>query len=163
MRSPTALAALLCLLAACGGGDPKEATDRGQAALGSGDGKSALESFEAALACLAPGDPDWLRASVGRCQALARLDPARAKTEFLALARAHPGTVGEQDFAIVVGDLIAHGGILEAIDVVEAGSARFPESPRMLALREQVVAASQRARDPGAMQRLKGLGYVGDE
>ena len=166
MRPPSTpaplLALLLCLCAACGEGDPKALTDRGTAALGAGRDAEAIESFDRALAGLDPASADWLRASLGRCRALARSQPAKAKGEFLALAKAHPTRVQEQDFGQIVDELVREDAIVEAIDVMDAGIKLHPESPGMQQVRARVLEASQKAQSPEALDKLKGLGYVGD-
>jgi hypothetical protein len=150
-------------LSACSGGDPKELSDQASSALATGDDRRALEGFEKALASLMPGDPAWLRASLGRCQALARLDPPAAKKAFLELARAHSAKVEVVDFGMIVGELVRKGAMIEAIDVMDAGIKLYPESPEMTSIRAQVMEASSKTQDPAAMQKLKGLGYVGDD
>ena len=146
----------------CGSSDPKALTDAGAAALNSGDPKGALASFDKALEHMQPEQPDYLRASVGRCEALARIDPMRAKVDFLALSRSQASRVGEQDFSAVVNELVRRGAIGPAAEIAEAGMKRFPESPAMLGLRDAVGDAAKRSSDPEALKKLKGLGYAGD-
>ena len=155
------LAALL--LGSCAPSDPKTLTDEGASALGAGDAAKAQESFEAALTGIDPSHPEWLRASIGRCQALARRDGPAAKKAFLELATAHPSRVNEQDFSLVVSELVQHDAIVEAIDVMDAGVKLYPESPAMQTIKEKVLAASSKSKDAGALEKLKGLGYVGSD
>ena len=153
---------LACLLAACGGSDPKALTDAGSAALNSGDAKAALSSFDRALAGMTAQDPSFLRASIGRCQALARIDPARAQADFLELARAQPERVREPEFVAVASELAARGSIGPATAVAEEGMKRYPGSPAMTALRDRIGDAAKQADDPESLKKLKGLGYAGD-
>lgn len=155
---------LLCLTAACSGSsDPKALTDQGQAALTSGDARGAAQHFEDALKHMNAAHPDFLRASMGRCQALARQDPKRAKDDFLALAKQHSDRVKDADFGLITGELVKKGAIVEATEVVTAGMKMFPESPKMVVLRDQVGDAAKKSADPEAMKQLKGLGYAGGD
>jgi tetratricopeptide (TPR) repeat protein len=148
---------------ACGGSsDPHALTDSGAAALNSGNPKQALSDFDQALEHMDPANPDFLRAKIGRCQALARTDAARAQTEFLALAKDPAAKVGEQDYATVALDLVKSNAIGPAVAIAEAGIRRYPESPTMKNLRDKVGDAAKKANDPDAMKKLKGLGYAGD-
>jgi hypothetical protein len=162
MRNAFSIGCLALVLLGCGASS-KELTDKGAAALGSGDARSALESFDGALKQMSPSDPDYLRASMGRCQALARLDPNRAKEDFLALARSQPGKLREQDYAQIADELVKTRAASDAIDVMDAGVKAFPESPQMQVLKQRVVEASKKSKDPAALGKLKGLGYTGDD
>jgi len=152
----------LGLLAACGGRDPKALTDAGAAALNSGDAAAAIASFDRALEHMDASSPDFLRASVGRCRALARTDPVRAQTDFLELSRAQPARVREPEFAAVAQELADRGAIAPAVAVAEEGMKRFPESPAMKVLRDRIGDAAGKAGDPESLKKMKGLGYAGD-
>jgi hypothetical protein len=155
------LAGLLVL--ACGGSsDPRALTDSGASALNSGDPKKALSEFDKALEHMDAANPDFLRAKIGRCQALARTDAARAQADFLALAKDPAAKVAEQDYATVALDLVKSNAIGPAVAVAEAGMKRYPESPAMKSLRDRVGDAAKKSNDPEAMKKLKGLGYAGD-
>ncbi len=154
---------LLLALAACGPGDPRALTNEAKATLAGGDASKAEQQFREALSGLKPGDPDFARASIGRIQALARLDAARAKDEFLAYAQANRSSLAEEDYSLVVSELLRRDHTLEAIEVMDAGVKAFPESPRMAAVKKEVAEQAQKAKDPAAMQKLKGLGYVGGD
>ncbi len=157
-----ALPILGCLLAlACGSSDPRALTDSGAVALNSGKAKQALADFDAALGHMDAGHPDFLRASVGRCQALARTDATRAQTEFLALAKSSD-RVGAQDYATVALDLVQSNAIGPAAAIAEAGMKRYPNSAEMKTLRDRVGDAAKKSNDPEAMKKLQGLGYAGD-
>jgi hypothetical protein len=154
---------LVIALVSCGNTDPKALTDEGTAALGSGDAATAIKSFDAALQNLTPQSPDYLRARMGKCQALARKDPPAAKVEFLALCKAEPGRLREQDFSTVVSELLKHDAVVEAAEVMDAGVKMFPESPKMQVVKELVIDASKKAKSSEGMDKLKGLGYVGTD
>jgi hypothetical protein len=154
---------LLLLLASCGSKDAKALTEAGSAALNSGDAKGAISSFESALELMDANHPDFLRASVGRCEALARTDPTRAQADFLALAKAQPARVREPEFIAIATELAERGSIGPAVAIAEEGMKRFPESPAMTVLRDQVGDAAKKANDPESLQKLKGLGYAGDD
>jgi hypothetical protein len=153
---------VLGTLAACGNDDPRALTAAGTKALNSGDPKGAIASFDRALAGMEASDPDFLRASIGRCQALARTEPVRAQVDFLELARAHPARVQEPEFIAVATDLAGRGSIGPATAIAEEGMKRFPESPAMLVLRDQIGDAAKAAGDPESLKKMKGLGYTGD-
>jgi hypothetical protein len=154
---------LACAASSCADSDPRSLTDKGSAALGSGDARSAIESFDAALKHMGAANPDFLRASLGRCRALASQNPRQAKDDFLALARSTPGKLQEQDYSAVASELVKKGAVTEAVEVMDAGLKAFPESPKMQILKQQVVEASKKSNDPAALKKLKGLGYAGDD
>ena len=153
---------LACLLVSCGSDDPKALTDAGTAALNSGDAAGAIAKFDRALAGMPASDPDFRRASIGRCQALARTDPARAQADFLELAAAQPALIREPEYVAVATDLASRGSIANATAVAEAGMKRYPESPAMASLRDSIGDAAKKAGDPESLRRLQGMGYVGD-
>jgi hypothetical protein len=162
-RRISSIVILACLVTSCGETDPKALTDRGSAALGSGDTPTAIESFDAALQHMDSRNPEFLRASLGRCQALARQNPKQAKEDFLALARSSSAKLREQDYSAIANELVKKGAVSDAIDVMDAGLRAFPESPQMQLLKNQIVDASKKSKDPGALNKLKGLGYTGDD
>jgi hypothetical protein len=159
---PRPSAFTLCLLLSCGSSDPKRLTDAGSAALNSGDAKGAVADFDRALEHMDASHPDYLRACVTRCQALARIDPTRAKDDFLALARSPSARVRDSDFVAVSTELFRRNAISSAIEIAEVGMKSFPESPAMKTLRDTFGDAAKKANDPAALERLKGLGYAGD-
>jgi hypothetical protein len=162
LRHVLPILVVLAVLACGGSSDPRALTDSGAAALNSGDPKKALSEFDQALEHMDASSPDFLRAKIGRCQALARTDAARAQTEFLALAKDPAAKVGEQDYTTVALDLVKSHAIGPAVAVAEAGIHRYPESPAMKSLRDKVGDAAKKSNDPEAMKKLKGLGYAGD-
>lgn len=155
----------LVALAACSK-DAKSLTDSGYASLGKGDSKGALSEFEAALPKIdATANADlYRRAAIGRCEALARIDPKRARTEFVALVKAQPGRIVEGDLTAIV-----HGmtrartpeALKEAIELLDAAKTMYPDSPKLDDIAKVVVAEATRANDPVAIERLKSMGYVG--
>jgi hypothetical protein len=156
---------LLVVLAACSK-DPKSLTDSGAAHVGRGEYKAALADFEDALEQFGSdtSSRDYLRAAIGRCEALARIDPKRAKTEFIALAKAQTGRILEGDFTRIVHGMLQVGTAesrSEAVDLVAAAQEMFPKSPKLDAIAEVVVKEATRVNDPVAIERLKSMGYVG--
>ena len=162
MHRLSSILLLTCLVTACAESDPKVLTDKGSAALGAGDAPAAIESFDAALHHMDAQHPDYLRASMGRCQALARQNPHQAKDDFLALARSASDKLREQDYSTIVDELLKKGAFSDAVEVMDAGIKAFPESPQMQTLKNSVVEASKKSKDRGALNKLKGLGYAGD-
>lgn len=164
MPAPRFCPLVLCLaplLPACGGGsDPAELTRAGYSQLNSGNAQEAQASFERALASLQPGDPEYVRASLGLAQVLAARHPTRAKELFLELSAKR--LVQEGDFRLVAGALVSARHFEEATALVQVGMTAFPESPRMAELRDFVGDSAQKmgSEVPAA---LKGLGYVGSD
>ena len=149
-------------LGACSSSDPKTLTDAGSKALGSGDAKEAVELFDDALAHMNTQGGDFLRASMGRFQALARLDPTRTKNEFLAFQAAHTDQVKDADFKLVVDELLKRGSLTAATDIVAAAKQAYPESTVVVQLINALGDAARKANDPASVGKLKGLGYTGD-
>ena len=161
MRTPHCLTLALALsLAACGGGsgDAKEA---GFQALQSGDFADAVASFEEALETRSTGDADYAEVAVGHCQALAHVDSTKTKTTFLALE----DHTTDKDYSIVVAELVSVSEFEVAIEILAAGVARFPSSPKMQQIRERVgktmEIASRESANPEATTALKALESMG--
>jgi len=152
----------LLLLVACGGSDPTSSANEGFAALGKGDAQGALAKFDAALDGLDTGNPQYLRASIGRCEALAQIDGAKASKSFLDLAVKVPAKIGEDDYSLICSKLLQGGFTLEAIDVMDAGKKRFPGSKKMEDTLVAVQAAAKKQSTPDALKKLASLGYAGD-
>jgi hypothetical protein len=144
----------------CGDSDPKELTSAALVSIGSGDWDAGLAGFEKALEHMDPSNPEYMRASIGRCRALARLDPARGKAEFLKLADAQKSRIEAQDFHQVVSEFVARRDFMPAIDLMESAKVMFPGSPKFKEMAESVVKASKTAGDTRALDRLKSLGYL---
>src|SRR6188768_2107484 len=161
MRRLHVFLALVPLFASCSGGsDPKELTNDAMVAIGSGDWNAGLAGFEKALEHMDPTSPEYMRASIGRCRALARLDPARGKSEFLKLADAQKSRIEFQDFHLMVGEFMGRGDYPTAVDMMESAKAMFPGSPKFKEMADSVVKASKNAGDSRALAKLKSLGYL---
>jgi hypothetical protein len=156
---------LLFLIPACGGSsDPQTLLDEGGQALNSGEYADAAERYAAALEALDddPSRPEWLRAKLGWILAQTRLDAARAKDEFLAVAGAHPSKVQDRDFNQVGARLGDAGKLDEAVAVLKVGMEAHPESVHLKALMDDLGKKAEASGSAGALDALKGLGYVGD-
>jgi len=167
---PRALTGLLALplLAGCGdtdagAADPTRLADAGYASLGSSDFEGALDDFERALGALEPGAPGFVRAAMGKVEALIHLDAGRARDEFLALAAGYPDAVGTREFKTVGGKLTSEKRFEEAISVLHAGLEAYAEDPGLQAMLDRVAEESERAGDAGALDALRGLGYLGSK
>ncbi len=163
MRPRTLLLLLPLLAPACGPADPRALTDAGASALASGDSPKARDCFEQALAELKPGDPEYVRASLGLFQALVRGEPVQARDKFLAFAKAQAASVNEGHYGAMVGEFLRRDRTAEAIDVMDAGVKAFPNSEVMLAIQKRVEEQARTAKDPAALQKMKGLGYIGGD
>jgi hypothetical protein len=154
---------LLALAASCGSSDPKALTNEGWSALQAGRYQEASKHFDQALSAL--GDQtsgsDFKRAKMGSIEALAHTDAAGARSRFLEWAAASPTQVTDSDYS-KVGDLLGGQDVKEGIAVLEAGMKAFPESPHLLALRNDLGDRAKASGSSEALQALKGLGYVGD-
>ncbi len=159
-------AILFLFAAACGGSgsgssaEIRAKTGEGYAALGKGDAQTALSKFDAALVGLDSTNPEFLRASLGRCEALAKTDGEAAKKAFLDLVAKVPAEIGEDDYGLVCSRLIEGGFIVTAIEVMHEGIQRFPGSKKMATILDAVKAAAARASDPAALKALDSLGYT---
>lgn len=164
MRLPIALVAALVLVTpGCGGGsDPAALSQEGFQELGAGDFEAAEHSFAKALEGMDSSHADYLRVRLGHVEAQARIAPARAKDEFLALATAMKDKVTDRHYNQVGGRLADAGAFPEATAVLEAGLAAFPESKALADLRKSLGDRAKASGDSGALDALKGLGYVGD-
>jgi len=158
-RSIALLAALaLSLTASCGGGgDPKE---DGFSALQSGDHAGAAKHFQAALDARTSADADFVEVAVARCQALAHTDADAAKAEFMKLAGANGTKLEINDYTIVISELQSAGNFLQAIDVLDVAIKKNPEAPKLVKVKDKLVAESQKNADPAVLEKLKGLGYL---
>lgn len=155
-----ALVALPLCLTACGTKDAQELTSEGMTAMNSGDAQGALTAFDGALQLMTVTDPQYMRAAVGRCQALARVDPAKGKNDFLALAKANAKVIKDQDFHVVVSEYVRARKFVDAIAIMHEGNQMFAGSKKMEDITKAVVAESQKAQDDDAIAALKNLGYL---
>lgn len=152
----------LLLLAACSGSDPKTLADEGNAALGKGDAKGAFAKFDEALVGLDTSHDQYVRVSIGRCEALAETDGPAAVKSFLELAVKVPAKITETDYSLICSRLLQGGFTLEAIDVLDAGKKRFVGSKKMEETLVTVQAAAKKQSTPDALKKLASLGYAGD-
>jgi hypothetical protein len=148
--------------ACSGSADPAQLTRDGVAALNSGKPADAFKMLDKAVQAMEPTDPKYGQAAVNRCRALAHTDAAKAKDEFLALAAAHASAVEEVDYEIVADTLRSKKKYAEAIEILAAGMQRYTESPKLIALRDQLGKEAETSGDSSALDAIKGLGYVGD-
>lgn len=154
-------AALLCLIAACGGSaDPAKLTDEGYAALGKSDWKGAQADFNSALETLKPSDPGYLRAKMGWIEAAIYTEPGKAKDEFLALAAGMSQQVKSSDYISVASKLTGERKFSEAIAVLESGLKAHSEDPKVRAVGEAIKKAAEKAGDNASLEALKSLGYL---
>lgn len=151
----------LLVLAACGSSDPTDLTTEGYAVLNKGDAKAAIVKLDGALEKLAPTDQGYYRAALGRCQALAKIDPPAAKQSFLDLAkRLGKSTVREDDYGLLCSELVRADATVVAIEVMHAGMETFDKSEKMKQILDEVVTAAKRASTPDALKKLETLGYT---
>jgi len=159
------LCIVLCSIAACGeDSDPRALTDEGSKALNSGKYEDAAKSYRKALAELGSdsANPEWKRAKLGLVQAEARLDAAKAKNEFLEYAKGNPSRITDSDYNLIASKFGDAGKIDEAIEILEVGKAAYPESPHLDALGKELANRAKASGATDALDKLKGLGYVGD-
>ena len=159
------VALTLAFVTACGGSsDPRALTDEGSKALNSGHFEDAAKSYGEALAVLGTdtANPEWKRAKLGWIQAQTRIDAVKAKSEFLEYAQGSPSKVTDEDFNRVASRLGEAGKLKEATEILEVGKKMFPESLHLDALGKDLVQRAKSSGDTGALEDLKGLGYVGD-
>jgi hypothetical protein len=159
-----ALASLLAHAACGANATPAEEVAEGYRALGSEDHAQALASFESALERIGAdaAHPEFLAAKLGSIEAWTAINPERAKDEFLELARSQPSRVTDRDFSLVGSRLGEAGGFEQAIDVVSAGIEAHPESPHLIALRDKLGDQATAAGSEGALETLRGIGYLGE-
>jgi len=166
MRTPTLFLALTLALTACGGAtDPASMNDAGAKALNSGDYAGAATQFDAALTAIGDdtANAQYQRAMWGFIEAGAHVDPARAKDDFLAFAKANSATMSAKEYSKVGTWLSSAGAYTEAVFVVDAGIQAYPETPALLAMIENIKADAAKAGDADAASALEGLGYLGDD
>ncbi|MDZ4773046.1 MAG: hypothetical protein SGI72_07910 [Planctomycetota bacterium] len=145
----------------CGESDPKALTDAATEAIQVRDFKGGLANFDAALAHMDAANPQYMRASLGRCVALAHVDPAKGKEEFLKLAEALKAKLTPADVHFVVSAFVGARELEHATDIMERMKAMFPLSKEMQDIGNSVADAAIKAGDTKVQEKLRGLGYVG--
>jgi len=164
-RTVTLLLSALLLVTSCGGStDPAELTKSGERALGTQDFQTALTDFEAALAVIGgdTSDPNYLHAKLGEIEARSATDAAKAAADLIALSEAMPGEVSDRDFNRIAGRMGDAGKFSEAIELLAKGKEQYPESAHLDKLGARLAEDAQKSGDSGALDALRGLGYVGD-
>jgi len=167
MHIPTALCSILLFaLASCSDSDPKTLCGEGYTAHNSGQYGDAKESFDAAIAQLEPTDELYVEARLGSCRAQAHIDPGAARDAFLALAEEHANALELGDYTMLLSELDSSKEYLVAVDVAHAGKLAYPESERMSKTMDDFVEkakAEAEGGDSSVLDKLKGLGYVGED
>ena len=125
------------------------------------DAQTALGYFAEALGALQPSDPGYERARMGEIDAKIRLTPSAATQSFLAYAQEQPDQVDAGDYHKVGVQLSERSAFTDAVVVLDAGLKRFPDDPKLTEAMDRTSAAAQEAGDSSALDKLKGLGYVG--
>lgn len=166
MRTPWLLPLALVLPLAttsCGGSaDAASMISAAENDLNSGKYDDAVSGFEDALAALTTEDPEYVQAKMGHIKALIYGEPDQAKDEFLKLANDLPEHVDIQKYKIIGTKMTEAKRFQQAIDVLDAGIKAFDEPESLMAAMKNVELAAADAGDSGALDALKGLGYVGD-
>ncbi len=162
------LLTLGCAVAACalaylagGDADAHELTARGLRQLGNSEFGRAADQLGRAVAGLEVGDPDYGRARMGLVEALAHIDPALARDEFLDAAESGHA-LQSRDYLTVASTLHKQHGSAAAVQVLDAALARFPQDAGDLERQKEVIleeAASSAT--PAEIERLRSLGYIG--
>jgi hypothetical protein len=160
--SVAALVLPLALAACSNGGDPVAQIDEGFAALNSGDAANAHDHFLEAVGELEPSDPNLDRAQMGLVEAKIRIQPEAAAKYFLDYAEKQPGNVDAGDYQKVGMQLTDKKALKDAVFVLDAGLKRFEGDAKLKEAMDKTKLAAESSGDAGALDALKGLGYVGD-
>jgi hypothetical protein len=153
---------LLLVAAACGSGSDAEALVRqGYARLNSGDAAGGIACFDRALVALAPSDPQYLEASMGRFQALARVEPERVTQELVQQADAEPECFGPEEFRFVAGHLRIAEHHTQAVQLLDVAIQRFDVDEKLLEEMPITEQAAKRVGDDKAVEELRRMGYIG--
>lgn len=153
----------LVFAAACSSSDPKVLTAEAGQALAAGDAPAAVEKYERAIERLDKQSAEFLRASMGRFQALARVSPTQTAREFTAFHTAYASRVQDADFQTVVDELIAKSAFPAATELCTLGQRSYPNSPVIAQLVQRVGKAAEKFGDKDSATKLKGIGYVGND
>lgn len=167
MRLFALCAVLPLLVTACGGDtDPVELTRSGSRALGQGDFATAREDFDLALQEIGedPANPEYLRAKMGAIEARTKDAPDEAVAMFLALAKKLPEQIDAADYSRIGGRLGDGGHFNQAIELASAGKTNLPPSdqPTIEKLIQDLGDKAKESGSAGALDALRGLGYVGE-
>ncbi len=149
---------IVASLAACGG-DATADADIGKL-LQTGKFEEAVKIVEARLETVEKGTEAEKNLILDYAQGLSVTDADKAQKSFLSFAKANADLVQPKDYKFVVSHLRTHEGFLEAIDVMHAGKTRWPDDSDMVALVEMLKADVEKANDPAAKAKMKGLGYM---
>lgn len=160
--STALLAVFLLPLVACGsGGDSRSLISEGNTQLNSADYAGAVASFDSAIASLKPADAALRQDAVlGKCEALAHVDGAKSKSEFLALA--DQGGLDYSSYNRVAVALTSASQFEQAVAVLTHGMEKYPAEAKFAKLRDKIGDAAKNAGNSAAMEALAGLGYVGN-
>lgn len=145
----------------CGESDPKVLTDAATEAIQVRDFKGGLAQFDAALAHMDASSPQFMRASLGRCVALAHVDPAKGRDEFLKLAEALKAKLAPADVHFVVSAFVTAKQLEPATAIMERMKTLFPASKEMTDIGNSVADAAINSGDTELQKKLAGLGYGG--
>ncbi|MEX1025294.1 MAG: hypothetical protein WD226_09475 [Planctomycetota bacterium] len=155
------LALALTSLAACGGStDPQAALAEGHRALGSNDNIAAAKSYEAALANASGAQ--IAQAKLGLAKATAAINPNTSKAHALDLIENHADTVTDTMIYDVADRLRQNAHFDVATDLLERGKSLYPDSKALDELGIKLANQASTSSDPALLERLKGLGYLGD-
>lgn len=162
MKLQSALLALTtALLAACGGDGTTSGADLDPAKLlQQGKIEEAVEAIETQLASVEKGSQAELDLMIDYAEGLSHSDPAKAQSSFLDFAKANAELVKPRDFKYVVSHLRTQGAFIEAIEVMHEGKTRWPDDEQMDELVAIIKADVEKAADPAAAAKMKGLGYM---
>jgi len=165
---------LLLLIASCGGSTPADSVNAGFTSLNEGSHSEALGSFNAALAGMETSDPKFTEAKVGQIRAQSYIDPAKAKADLLGLDKASGVTA--KDYNQIVTDFVAsatagaskdekaaQNTIGYAVEILTSGKQSFPEYTKWDGLIKRAGDTAKSLGAAGALDSLKGLGYVGGD
>ena len=164
MKPSFARSLSLCLftaLASCGGPDPATQVKDSYSALSSRNYSGAEAGFAEALQGLEAGSPEHMRAQLGLFRARSYSNPAGAKTDFLAYAKAN--NLAIIDYTQLISDLVSGSHLDDAIAVVGEMKTIFPDEPKVDEMGNMLVAKAKSSGDSAALDALSGLGYVGND
>jgi hypothetical protein len=149
-------------LASCSGGssDPKALNDDGYQKISAQDFEGAKSDFEAAVAALGDNtaDSQYKDAKLGLIEALAHLNPDKAKDDFIALAGSLGDKITADDYSSVGGILVSANAAEAGLSIVHAGLEKFAGNAKLKKVLDAILAKA--ASDPALTSALGGLGYL---